>query len=246
MERLQKLLARAGLGSRRACEEIIRAGRVTVNGQTVTTPGAQAGPDDDIRVDGRPLRRPGEHVYLALNKPPGYVTTRTDPQGRPTVMDLAPPELRARVFPVGRLDQDTSGLLLLTDDGELAQRLTHPSHHVPKEYLADVEGTPSESALRRLRSGIELEDGPTRPAEVMLVATGGGESRLRITLAEGRNRQVRRMCAAIGHPVRRLKRVAFGPLGLGELSLGEVRPLTVGQVHALRAAVELPVDADDR
>lgn len=246
MERLQKLLARAGLGSRRACEEIIRAGRVTVNGQTVTKLGVQASPDDDIRVDGRAISLPEEHVYLALNKPPGYVTTRDDPQGRPTVMDLVPEDLRPRIFPVGRLDQDTTGLLLLTDDGELAQRLTHPSHHVPKEYLADVEGTPGESALRRLRSGIELEDGPTQPAEVMLVATGGGESRLRVTLAEGRNRQVRRMFAAIGHPVRRLKRVAMGPLGLGELSLGEVRLLTVGQVRALRQAVELPVDADER
>lgn len=244
MERLQKLLARAGLGSRRACEELIRAGRVTINGVTVTRLGARARPDDDIRVDNVPLRLPTEHVYLALNKPPGYVTTRSDPQGRPTVMDLVPERWRARVFPVGRLDQDTTGLLLLTDDGELAQRLTHPSHHVPRQYLADVEGTPSESALRKLRSGIVLEDGPTQPAEILLVSTGGGESRIRVTLSEGRNRQVRRMFAAIGHPVRRLKRVAMGPLALGELSLGEVRALTPAQVRALREAVGLPVDAD--
>jgi len=245
MERLQKLLARAGVGSRRACEELITAGRVSVNGRVITRLGSKARAEDDIRVDGRPIELPGEHVYLMLNKPPGYVTTRDDPQGRRTVMDLVPAEVRGRVFPVGRLDRDTTGLLLLTDDGDLAQRLTHPSHHVPKEYLADVEGTPSETRLRELRSGVELEDGPTQPAEVILVATGGGESRLRITIAEGRNRQVRRMCEAIGHPMRRLKRVAMGPLRLGELSLGEVRALTPAQVRALRHAVGLPIENDD-
>ncbi|MGC9319623.1 MAG: pseudouridine synthase, partial [Armatimonadota bacterium] len=166
-------------------------------------------------------------------------------RGRPTVMDLVPQHLRTRIYPVGRLDQDTTGLLLLTDDGELTQRLLHPRHHVEKQYLADVEGTPPESQLRRLRSGVELDDGRTQPAEVLLVATGGGESRLRITITEGRNRQVRRMCEAIGHPVRRLKRVRMGPLRLGELSLGEVRPLTEGQVQALRQAVRLPVGDDD-
>ena len=245
MERLQKLLARAGVGSRRACEELITAGRVSVNGRVITRLGSKARAEDDIRVDGRPIELPGEHVYLMLNKPPGYVTTRDDPQGRRTVMDLVPAEVRGRVFPVGRLDRDTTGLLLFTDDGDLAQRLTHPSHHVPKEYLADVEGTPSETRLRELRSGVELEDGPTQPAEVILVATGGGESRLRITIAEGRNRQVRRMCEAIGHPMRRLKRVAMGPLRLGELSLGEVRALTPAQVRALRHAVGLPIENDD-
>ncbi len=242
MERLQKLLARAGHGSRRACEELIREGRVTVDGRTVTKLGAKASPDADIRVDGEPISIPEGHIYLALNKPPGYVTTRDDPHGRPTVMDLVPEGWRDRIYPVGRLDQDTTGLLLMTDDGELTQRLLHPRHHVPKQYLADVEGTPSESQLRRLRSGIELEDGPTQPAEVMLVASGSGESRLRITITEGRNRQVRRMCEAIGHPVRRLKRVAMGPLRLGELPLGQYRELSVGQVSALRQAVGLPVD----
>jgi pseudouridine synthase len=236
MERLQKLLARAGLGSRRSCEDLIREGRVTVNGRQIEKLGAKASPDDDIRVDGRPITIPEGYVYLALNKPPGYVTTKDDPQGRPTVMDLVPEELRNRVFPVGRLDQDSTGLLLLTDDGDLTQRLLHPKHHVAKQYLADVEGTPSESQLRRLRSGIELEGGATAPAEVMLVAQGGGEARLRVTITEGRNRQVRRMCRAIGHPVRRLKRVAMGPLRLGELSLGEVRKLSETQVQALRQA----------
>jgi len=240
MERLQKLLARAGLGSRRACEDLIRAGRVTVNGETVTRLGVKARPADDIRLDGRPVTIPEDRIYLIVNKPPGYVTTRDDPQGRPTVMELVPEQVRDRVFPVGRLDQDSTGLLLLTDDGELTQRLLHPKHHIPKEYLADVEGTPSEAQLRRLRSGIELEDGLTQPAEVMLVAQGGGESRLRITITEGRNRQVRRMFAAIGHPVRRLKRVAIGPIRLGELSLGASRRLSEGQLQALREAAGLP------
>ncbi|MFO8079404.1 MAG: pseudouridine synthase [Armatimonadota bacterium] len=239
MERLQKLLARAGLGSRRSCEELIRERRVTVNGATVEKLGAKARPEDDIRVDGKPVVIPEGHVYLVLNKPPGYVTTKDDPQGRPTVMDLVPEELRDRVFPVGRLDQDSTGLLLLTDDGDLTQRLLHPKHHVSKQYLADVEQTPSETQLRKLRSGVELEDGRTQPAEVMLVAQGGGEARLRITITEGRNRQVRRMCAAIGHPVRRLKRVAMGPLRLGELSLGAVRELSESQVQALRQAAGL-------
>ncbi|MFP4248492.1 MAG: pseudouridine synthase [Armatimonadota bacterium] len=239
MERLQKLLARAGLGSRRSCEELIREGRVTVNGERVEKLGAKARPDDDIRVDGAPVVVPKGHVYLVLNKPPGYLTTKDDPQGRPTVMDLVPEDLRDRVFPVGRLDQDSTGLLLLTDDGDLTQRLLHPKHHVPRQYLADVEGTPSETQLRKLRSGVELEDGRTQPAEVMLVAQGGGEARLRVTITEGRNRQVRRMCAAIGHPVRRLKRVAMGPLRLGELSLGAVRELSESQVQALRQAAGL-------
>jgi 23S rRNA pseudouridine2605 synthase len=244
MERLQKLLARAGLGSRRSCEEIIRGGRVTVNGSTVRELGAKASPTDDIRVDGRRIKLPDEHTYLVLNKPPGYVTTRDDPQGRATVMDLIPAALRDRVYPVGRLDQDSTGLLLLTDDGDLTQRLLHPKHHIPKEYLADVEGVPSETKLRRLRSGIELEDGKTQPAEVMAVAQGGGESRLRIIISEGRNRQVRRMCEKIGHPVRRLKRVAVGPIRLGELSLGEMRRLSRGQLQALREAAGLPPGGD--
>ena len=244
MERLQKLLARAGLSSRRACEELITAGRVTVNGERVTKLGAKARPTDDIRLDGRPVVIPEEYVYFVLNKPPGYVTTRDDPQGRPTVMDLIPEQYRSRVFPVGRLDQDTTGLLLMTDDGELTQRLLHPSHHVAKEYLADVEDVPSETKLRKLRSGIKLDGNAMQPAEVMMLGSGGGESRLRITITEGRNRQVRRMCESIGHPVRRLKRVSMGPLRLGELSLGAVRSLRPEQVSSLRQAVGLPADGE--
>jgi 23S rRNA pseudouridine2605 synthase len=246
MERLQKLLARAGFGGRRKCEQLIRDGRVSVDGETVAELGARADPArSDIRVDGRPISVPAGHVYVALNKPPGYVTTRRDPHGRPTVMDLVPPALRRRAYPVGRLDRDTTGLLLLTDDGELAQRLTHPRYHVPREYVADVEGTPGERELRKLRSGVDLGDGPTQPAEAMLLHSSRWESRLRIILHEGRNRQVRRMCKAIGHPVRRLRRVAIGPLRLGEMSLGEIRNLRPGEVMALRQAVELPVKEDD-
>ena len=242
MQRLQKLLARAGFGGRRKCEQLIRDGRVSVNGEVITRMGARASADDEIRVDGRHITIPEGHVYLMLNKPPGYVSTRDDPQGRATVMDLAPEDLRERIYPVGRLDQDTTGLLLLTDDGELAQRLIHPSHHVPKEYVVDVDGTPSESKLHRVRSGLRLDDGFTQPCEVQLLGSDAGEARLRVILLEGRNRQVRRMFEAIGHPVRRLKRVAMGPLRLGELSLGEVRALSEGQLAALRDAVGLSVD----
>ncbi len=216
MQRLQKLLARAGWGSRRTCEEIITSGRVTVNGETITKMGARASADDDIRVDGKRITLFVGHVHLMLNKPPGYITTRDDPHGRATVMDLIPDELRMRVFPVGRLDLDTTGLLLLTDDGDLSQRLIHPSHHVMKEYVVDVEGTPSERKLQ-----------------------------LRMIIGEGRNRQVRRMFEMIDHPVRRLKRVAMGPLRLGELSLGEVRELSKGQLAALREAVQLPPIEDE-
>ncbi len=245
MQRLQKLLARAGWGSRRTCEEIITAGRVTVNGETITRMGARACADDDIRVDGQRIKLFVGHVHLMLNKPPGYITTRDDPHGRATVMDLIPEELRMRVFPVGRLDLDTTGLLLLTDDGDLSQRLIHPSHHVMKEYVVDVEGTPSERKLHSMRHGMKLEDGFTQPCEVMLLGTGQGESRLRMIIGEGRNRQVRRMFEMIGHPVRRLKRVAMGPLRLGELSLGEVRELSKGQLAALREAVQLPPTEDE-
>ncbi len=241
MQRLQKLLARAGWGSRRACEEIITAGRVTVNGETVTRMGARAAEEDDIRVDGTRIKLFVGHVHLMLNKPPGYITTRVDPQGRATVMDLIPEELRMRVFPVGRLDLDTTGLLLLTDDGELSQRLIHPSHHVMKEYVVDVDGTPSEGKLHSMRHGLKLEDGFTQPCEVTLLDIGQGESRLRVIIGEGRNRQVRRMFEMLEHPVRRLKRVAMGPLRLGELTLGEARELSEAQLMALREAVNLPL-----
>jgi 23S rRNA pseudouridine2605 synthase len=229
-ERLQKVLARAGLGSRRACEELIEAGSVTVNG-VVASLGDKADADNDvIEVDGVRIGvRPGL-VYFLLNKPAGVVTTAADPHGRPIVTDLVPAE--PRVFPVGRLDQDTEGLLLLTNDGDLTQRLTHPSFGVEKEYVASVEGRPSRGTVRALREGIDLDDGRTAPAKVALVAPDV----LRITIHEGRNRQVRRMCEAVGHPVTRLVRTRIGPLADRSLAPGEWRPLTTGEVRALERA----------
>jgi 23S rRNA pseudouridine2605 synthase len=230
-ERLQKILAQAGLGSRRTCEELIAAGRVRVNGE-VATLGTRADPEHDaIEVDGAIVGVRQGLVHYVLNKPAGVVTTASDPQGRPTVVDLVPAE--PRVYPVGRLDADTEGLLLLTNDGELAHRLTHPSFGVEKEYLAEVEGRPSRGALRRLREGVELDDGLTAPAKASLV----GERTLRITIHEGRNRQVRRMCEAVGHPVVRLVRVRIGSLADRRLSPGDWRPLTQREVRDLERAV---------
>lgn len=236
--RLQKVLARAGWGSRRACEALIAAGRVTVDGRTARL-GDRADPARQrVEVDGvRVAPPPGAVVYL-LNKPAGVVSTAADTHGRRTVCDLVPAE--PRVFPVGRLDLDTEGLLLLTNDGELAQLLTHPRHGLPKEYLAEVEGIPGPAALRRLREGVELEDGRTAPARVRLVQTAGGRAALAIELREGRKRQVRRMCAAVGHPVVRLVRTRIGPLTDPHLLPGAWRLLRPGEVRALEAAARAP------
>jgi 23S rRNA pseudouridine2605 synthase len=234
-QRLQKVLAQAGLGSRRACEVLIAGGRVRVNGQ-VATLGDRADPEvDEVEVDGALVGvRPGLVHYL-LNKPAGVVTTASDPQGRATVVGLVPAE--PRVFPVGRLDADTEGLLLLTNDGDLAHRLTHPSFGIDKEYLVEVEGTPARGVVRRLRDGVALEDGVTAPAKVAAV----GANLLRITIHEGRKRQVRRMCDAVGHPVRRLVRVRIGPVSDRRLAPGEWRPLRQDEVRALeRAAAGKP------
>ncbi len=229
-ERLQKVLARAGIGSRRSCEELIAAGRVIVNGEPAHL-GQRIDPEhDDVEVDGVHIGiRPGL-VYYLVNKPAGVITTAADTHGRPTVLDLVPGQ--PRVFPVGRLDADTEGLLLLTNDGELAHRLTHPSFGVEKEYLAKVEGRPSRGAIRRLREGVELDDGPTAPAEVSLVAP----DLIRIVIHEGRNRQVRRMCEAIGHPVLRLVRHRIGPIRERRLRPGQWRPLDQDEVRALERA----------
>lgn len=231
-ERLQKVLARAGIGSRRACEVLIAAGRVTVNGSPARL-GQRIDPEQDlVEVDGVHIGvRPGL-VYYLLNKPAGVVSTVSDTHGRQTVVDLVPPE--PRVFPVGRLDADTEGLLILTNDGELAHRLTHPSFGVEKEYLAKVQGHPSRGAIRRLREGIELDDGPTAPAEASLVAP----DLVRIVIHEGRNRQVRRMCEAIGHPVVRLVRQRIGPLRDRKLAPGSWRALTQDEVRALERAAK--------
>ncbi len=230
--RLQKVLARAGLGSRRVCEELIADGLVTIDGE-VALLGDRVDPETDrVEVDGVPIGiRPGTVTYL-LNKPAGVVTTADDPQGRPIVVDLVPAE--PRVFPVGRLDLDTEGLLLLTNDGDLAHRLTHPSFGVEKEYLAEVGGgPPRRAALRRLREGVELEDGLTAPATVGTV----GPSLLRIVIHEGRNRQVRRMCEAVGHPVRRLVRTRIGSLVDRTLAPGQWRELTVAEARTLERDV---------
>ena len=229
-ERLQKVLARTGFGSRRACEELIAEGRVRVNGETAVL-GRRIDLDHDhVEVDGVAVGVRADLVYYLLNKPGGVVTTVSDPQGRTTVTDLVPVE--PRVFPVGRLDADTEGLLVLTNDGDLAHRLTHPAFGVEKEYLAEVAGLPSPGTVRRLREGVALKDGVTAPARVSLVAPGV----LRVTIHEGRNRQVRRMCAAVGHPVVRLVRTRIGPIAERGLRPGAWRPLTMAEVRRLQAS----------
>ncbi len=238
-ERLQKVLARAGIGSRRASEELIADGRVTVN-DDIADLGRRVDVETDVvAVDGVVIGiRPGS-VYYLLHKPAGVVTTADDPQGRPTVIDLVPDE--PRVFPVGRLDMDTEGLLLVTNDGDLTHRLTHPSFGVDKEYLAHVDGELSRGALRRLREGVELDDGMTAPARVSQLEPG----LVRLVIHEGRNRQVRRMCEAVGHPVIRLVRSRIGPLVDHTLAPGEWRALETDEVRALERAAtsSMPGDA---
>jgi 23S rRNA pseudouridine2605 synthase len=233
-ERLQKALARAGLGSRRACEELIAAGRVVVNGRPATLGDRIEPSSDRVEVDGVPVPLDPELRYFAVNKPVGMVTTTRDPQGRPAISDLAPPG--PRVFPVGRLDRETEGLLLLTNDGELANRLTHPRYGVEKEYLAEVDGRPADRTLSRLARGVPLEDGIARARSVRRVAGASGRTALRVVMAEGRKREVRRMLAAVGFPVRRLVRLRIGPLRLGDLGPGEVRALEPHEVRDLFSA----------
>ena len=229
--RLQKVLARAGIASRRVIEDMISEGRITVNGK-VATLGDKADPlSDIITVDGVVMSTMPDAITYLLNKPAGTVTTSDDPQGRPTVVELLP--ARPRVFPVGRLDFETEGLLLLTNDGEMTHRLTHPSHGVEKEYLAHVEGTPKPNVLKRLRAGVELDDGMTAPAQAAAV----GDNMIRLTIHEGRNRQVRRMCEAVGHPVIRLVRTRIGPIADRQLKPGKYRNLTNKEVLALQKAV---------
>jgi len=238
---LQKILAQAGYGSRRVCEQLILQGRVRINGQVVTQLGVQADPQCDvIEVDGKRVQLSEEHTYILLHKPAGVVTTRRDAHAARTVMDLLQ-GVTAAVFPVGRLDADTTGALLLTDDGELAYRLTHPRYGVPKTYLVEVRGEVGEEALRRLREGVLLEDGMTAPAQVQKVRylAGRGTTLLRLTIHEGRKRQVKRMCMAVGHPVVRLHRERFGHLTLHQLPVGAWRYLTDEEIVALRRAVGL-------
>jgi 23S rRNA pseudouridine2605 synthase len=229
-ERLQKVLARAGVGSRRVCEDLIVDGRVTVNGEVPVLGRRVDTGADVIELDGVPLPvRPGLVHYL-VNKPTGVVSTAEDTHGRPTVVSLVPPE--PRVYPVGRLDMDSEGLIVVTNDGELTHRLTHPSYGVAKEYLVQVDGEPSPGDVRRLREGVDLDDGTTAPAQVAVVAP----SLLRMVIHEGRNRQIRRMCETVGHPVTRLVRTRIGPLTDPSLTPGSYRPLTFDEVRGLAAA----------
>jgi 23S rRNA pseudouridine2605 synthase len=241
VERLQKILSQAGIASRRASEQLMLDGRVTVNGITVRELGTKADPaHDDIRVDGRRVKVVERHRYLLLNKPRGYVTTRSDPQRRPTVIDLLR-GVREYVYPVGRLDFDSEGLLLLTNDGDLAARLTHPRHGVARVYEARVLGVPDAHDLDRLGRGIVVDGRRTQSADVRLLPHGrdANEATVAITIREGRNRQVRNMCDAIGHPVTHLKRVAIGPLKDAKLKVGHWRELTDDEVERLRKSAAL-------
>lgn len=235
-ERLQKVLARAGFGSRRACEALIDAGRVTVDGEVARLGRRVDVERSAVAVDGLPVKVREDLVYYLLNKPRRVVTTARDPEGRPTVLELVP--LEPRVFPVGRLDYDSEGLLVLTNDGEFAQRIAHPGRGVPKAYLAEVEGVPTAGALRRLREGVELDDGRTAPAGARLVSRSGNRSAVELVIHEGRNRQVRRMLEAVGHPVIRLVRTRVGPVADPDLAPGRWRPLAAREVRALLAVAD--------
>jgi 23S rRNA pseudouridine2605 synthase len=235
-ERLQRALARAGLGSRRTCELLIADGRVTLNG-TVATLGDKVDPlSDRVQVDGVTVNLDPNVRYFALHKPAGVITTMNDPQGRTDIRSFLPTD-GPRVFPVGRLDRDTEGLLLLTNDGELANRLMHPRFGVEKEYLAEVEGIPTERQVSRLRRGVDLDDGPACAASARIVGASGGRGALRIVMTEGRKREVRRLLAAVGLPVTRLVRLRVGPVSLGRLTAGAVRELSADEVQALARAV---------
>jgi 23S rRNA pseudouridine2605 synthase len=237
--RLQKILSTAGVASRRAAEKLILEGRVSVNGETIREMGSKADPDtDEIRVDGRRIKRAQRLRYFLLNKPRGYVTTRSDPEMRPTVMDLLK-GVREYVYPVGRLDFDSEGLLILTNDGDLAAKLTHPSHEVDRVYEAQVLGVPDAHDIDRLSRGVVIEGRRTSPAKIERLTDnrrGGDTSLLRITIHEGRTRQVRKMCDAIGHPVRTLRRIRIGPITDKHLRAGAFRELSAEEIRRLRNA----------
>lgn len=235
--RLQKVLAAAGIASRRASENLIHEGRVEVNGRVVTEQGVRIDPESDVvRVDGSRIPPPRRHLYMVINKPRGVVSTMEDPEGRRTLSDLlegARPGKPARLFHVGRLDTDTDGLLLLTNDGDFAHKLAHPSYEVPKTYLVEVTGVVNQATIKRLREGIVLDDGPVRLSSVKLVSTAADRSLVKLTLHEGRNRIVRRTMEFVGHPVRHLSRIGIGPVRLGTLASGQLRDLTREELGGL-------------
>jgi len=244
--RLQKVLAGAGIASRRACEIMISEGRVEVNGRLVVEQGLRVDPERDvIRVDGSRIPPPRRHLYLVVNKPRGVVSTMDDPEGRRNLSDLLEgkrPGKQNRLFHVGRLDTETDGLLILTNDGDFAHKLAHPSFEVPKTYLAEVSGQLHQATLKRLRDGITLEDGPVRPSSVKLVSTAEDRSLVRLTLHEGRNHIVRRTMEAVGHPVRKLSRTGIGPVRLGSLKSGDLRDLTREELGGLLDLISAPQD----
>jgi 23S rRNA pseudouridine2605 synthase len=237
-ERLQKFLARAGVASRRAAEGLISEGRVTVNGERITELGSKIEPETDaVAVDGKPVKLVAERTWWLLNKPSGVVTTITDPMGRPTIGDFVE-STGKRLFPVGRLDYDAEGALLLTDDGETMNRLLHPRYQVPRTYLVKVKGEPTGATLDKLRGGVRLEDGMAAPAKVEPFDKAEANTWLEIVVTEGRPHLVKRLCAAIGHPVVRLFRPAQAGIAVGELEPGELRPLTPEEIAIVRGVAE--------
>ena len=233
--RLEKYIATSGIASRRAVKKSIQAGLVTVNGEPVLVPGHPINVETDaVKFEGKPVEPLTEHIYLMLNKPAGYLTTRSDERGRPTVMNLVR-ELPESLYPVGRLDLETEGLLLFTNDGDFAYRLLHPSHEIKKTYLTWVQGTPNDAAVQRLREGVAIPSGTTAPAKVkrLKASKDGASTQFEVVIHEGKKRQVRLMFKAVGHPVIRLKRIRIGNLGLGNLPQGQYRLLTLQEITAL-------------
>lgn len=232
--RLQKFLAHAGVASRRASEELIKQGRVAVNGKIITDMGTSVKENDTVAVDGKIISNyeANDKIYIILNKPEGYVSTASDQFGRPTVIDLVS-EIKCRLYPVGRLDYDTSGLIILTNDGEFTYRLTHPKHEIDKVYEALVSGVPSKSELEQFKIGLKIDDYVTSPAGIEIIDVKGKDAVIQVTIHEGKNRQVRKMCEAIGHKVLSLKRISIGPIALGDLPAGKWRRLSPDEVKSL-------------
>ena len=244
--RLQKVIARSGIASRRKAEALIREGQVTVNGKTISVLGTCIDPKrDHVKVSGRHIKPAQPDVFLLLNKPAGCISTMKDPLGRPTVADLLD-KISIRTFPVGRLDYDSEGLLLLTNNGLVAQACLHPQYHVPKTYLAKIKGVLTNEEVKQLKQGVLLDDGPTAPARVRKIRIAEANSWVELTIHEGRNHQVKRMLEAVGHLVIKLKRTKFGPLALGDLPLGECRYLTDKEANALRALPHRPLLSSEK